>query len=65
GISGQTSLPGGQSGVLGSPLYANLLPRWLTNETHPLRQRLPELLRSVAEVTLFLPQRRYDDDDDD
>ncbi len=63
GISGQTSLPGGESGVLGSPLYANLLPRWLTNETHPLRQRLPELLRSVAEVTLLLPARQEEDDD--
>ena len=65
GISGQASLPGGESGVLGDPLYANLLPRWLTNETHPLRQRLPELLRSIAEITLFRPPRRDDDDDDD
>ncbi len=65
GISGRTSLPGGESGVLGSPLYANLLPRWLTNETHPLRQRLPELLRNIAEVTRFRPPRRDDDDEYD
>ncbi len=64
GISGETSLPGGESGVLGSPLYANLLPRWLTNDTHPLRQRLPDLLRSIAEITLFLPPLQDDDDDD-
>ena len=35
GIRAQSSLPGGVSGVLGSPLYANLLPMWLTNGTYP------------------------------
>ncbi len=29
-------LPGGQSGVLGSPLYASQLGRWLTNQYKPL-----------------------------
>lgn len=29
-------LPGGQSGVLGSPLYASQLGRWLTNQFKPL-----------------------------
>jgi acyl-homoserine lactone acylase PvdQ len=35
GLVGQTSLPGGVSGVPGSPLYFNLLPMWLTNQTYP------------------------------
>ena len=32
GIHAVTSLPGGPSGVLGHPLYINLLRPWLTNE---------------------------------
>lgn len=45
GIVAETSLPGGTSGTLGSPFYANLLPMWLTNDAFPsvLRQmpRIP------------------------
>jgi penicillin G amidase len=37
GITSVSSLPGGQSGVPGSPFYVNLLGRWLTNEAFPLR----------------------------
>ncbi|GIF75007.1 penicillin acylase family protein [Asanoa siamensis] len=37
GIRAVSSLPGGTSETLGSPYYANLLPRWLTNETYPVR----------------------------
>ena len=29
-------MPGGQSGVLGSPTYASQLRRWLTNNYHQL-----------------------------
>jgi penicillin G amidase len=37
GIESVSSLPGGQSGVPGSPFYLNLLRRWLTNDSFPLR----------------------------
>ena len=37
GIASVSSLPGGQSGVQGSQFYVNLLRRWLTNDTFPLR----------------------------
>lgn len=30
-MSGESALPGGVSGVLGSPFYANLLSGWLPN----------------------------------
>jgi penicillin amidase len=46
-ISGESSLPGGESGVLGSPFYANLLPTWLSNDTHPHRQT-PNEVRNDA-----------------
>ena len=36
GIKAVTSLPGGPSGVLGNPLYINLLRPWLTNEAFAL-----------------------------
>jgi penicillin G amidase len=37
GIESVSSLPGGQSGVPSSQFYLNLLGRWLTNESFPLR----------------------------
>lgn len=35
-IKAEQILPGGQSGVLGSPLYASQLSRWLTNQYKPM-----------------------------
>ncbi|HZA82398.1 MAG TPA: penicillin acylase family protein, partial [Actinomycetes bacterium] len=32
-VDAESSLPGGTSGVPGSPFYVNLLPEWLTNDT--------------------------------
>jgi hypothetical protein len=34
----------------------NLLESWLTNETHPLRQRLGEILPDTQRRDLLLPQ---------
>ncbi|HEX6084484.1 MAG TPA: penicillin acylase family protein [Thermoanaerobaculia bacterium] len=36
GINAVTSLPGGPSGLVASPLYVNLLRPWLTNEAFPI-----------------------------
>ncbi|HEY6004722.1 MAG TPA: penicillin acylase family protein, partial [Anaeromyxobacter sp.] len=57
GFRAVTSLPGGTSGVLGSPFYFNLLPAWLTNEAFPVSLDPP----GGAEVfsrELFVPARR-------
>jgi penicillin G amidase len=37
GIRGETSTPGGVSGVPGSPTYVNLLPMWLTNDYYAIQ----------------------------
>jgi penicillin amidase len=42
-VVAESSLPGGTSGVPGQPFYVNLLPRWLTNDTFPLRQDVDDL----------------------
>ena len=55
GFRGDSSLPGGESGVLGNPFYANLLGRWLTNESHPLRQRAKDFIDDAVDVRLFAP----------
>ena len=55
GIDGQTSLPGGESGVLGSPLYANILGRWLTNDYYDIRQRNRDVKQSAASTQKFVP----------
>ncbi len=60
GIKGQTTLPGGESGVLGSPLYANILGRWLTNDYYDIRQRNRDVRQSAASAQKFVPP---DDDD--
>ncbi len=36
GLRAEQIIPGGQSGVLGDPLYASQLHRWLTNQYHPM-----------------------------
>ena len=41
--------------MLGSPFYANLLGRWLTNETHPLRQDEADIAASAVLRLLFVP----------
>ncbi|HEX4602525.1 MAG TPA: penicillin acylase family protein [Candidatus Angelobacter sp.] len=55
GIRGVSSLPGGISGVLGSPFYVNLLPQWLAN--HAYRQLFTEddLEDHILNVTRFVP----------
>jgi penicillin G amidase len=37
-VYAESSLPGGTSGVPGTPFYVNLLPSWLTNDTFTLEQ---------------------------
>jgi penicillin amidase len=54
-FAGRTILPGGESGVLGSPFYVNLLGRWLTNDTYEVRQRLKDILKDLQERELFVP----------
>jgi len=57
GFRARTSLPGGVSGVLGSPFYANLLRPWLTNDAHPLLQQPAQVLQATVEATLLQPAR--------
>jgi penicillin amidase len=54
-IEGRTVLPGGMSGVLTSPFYANLLGRWLTNDTYPLRQNMGEVMQNLDSQQMFRP----------
>jgi penicillin amidase len=54
-IVAETALPGGASGVLGSEFYANLLGRWLTNDTYPLRSGLGEVMQALHGQQSFRP----------
>ncbi len=56
-ITGRSSLPGGESGVLGSPFYVNLLPEWLTNESHRHLTNLGEVIRDASSREVFEPAR--------
>lgn len=49
-IHGTSSLPGGVSGVLGSPFYVNLLPAWLRNEAYHQLFTEKELLRDAVSL---------------
>ena len=53
----ESSLPGGQSGVPGSPFRVNLLETWLTNDTRPLRQSLSELAGDIVSIERILPNK--------
>jgi penicillin amidase len=54
-IDGETALPGGMSGVLASPFYANLLGRYLTNDTYPLRTNMGEVMQNIYSQQMFKP----------
>jgi hypothetical protein len=41
--------------VLTSPFYANLLGRWLLNESYPLRQNLGEVMQNLYSQQMFKP----------
>lgn len=56
-IAGETALPGGISGVPGSPFYTNLLPRWLANDYYPLRIGTGEILQDLDMQQTFRPAR--------
>jgi penicillin amidase len=57
-IDAETALPGGMSGVPGNPFYANLLGRWLTNDTYPLRQGTGEIMQAIWSQQQFRPARK-------
>src|SRR5439155_8184867 len=52
-VRADSSLPGGVSGVPGSPYYADLLAGWLSNETFPLLFRHNEIQNNAASLTIF------------
>ena len=54
-VRAESVWPGGTSGVLGSPFYANLLPLWLTNDTVPLLFRTSDLQHELYSVDKFVP----------
>lgn len=54
-IDAETALPGGMSGVLTSPFYANLLGRYLTNDTYPLRTNLGDVTQNIYNQQMFKP----------
>lgn len=58
GMRGVSSLPGGISGVLGSPFYVNLLPEWLTNHAYDQLFREDELEGHILNVTRFVPAKK-------
>jgi penicillin G amidase len=56
GMTGESALPGGVSGVLGSPFYTNLLSSWLANQYYPLINiGEDEMEQNVMSVTRLLP----------
>jgi penicillin amidase len=57
-LDATTALPGGESGVIGSPHYVDLLPGWLTNEAFPLPTNRAAILHGATRKETFVPPRR-------
>ncbi len=57
-IRAESSLPGGTSGVLGSPFYANLLAAWLTNDTFEVSLSRADILPEASSEEHFVPARK-------
>lgn len=54
-IAASEIIPGGQSAVLGSPLYASQLGRWLTNNYHALPVPVATATAQVTSTVEFVP----------
>lgn len=54
-IAAQEIIPGGESGVLGSPHRADQLGRWLTNQYHPLLITSAQVRAASVSVTVLEP----------
>lgn len=54
-VRAESSLPGGESGVLGSPFYVNLLGSWLTDDTFQLLTSPADILPGASSVEFFTP----------
>ncbi len=55
GMTAVSALPGGISGILGSPFYFNLLPDWLTDDAFQQLFTNEEIEENTLSVTRFLP----------
>ncbi len=55
GTEAVTALPGGESGVPGSPDSANLLPLWLTDDAYPVVQWWGDLVGAATQRTIYRP----------
>jgi penicillin amidase len=60
GMRAVSALPGGTSGVLGSPFYFNLLPGWLINDAFPLLFTQDAIEEHTLSVTKFVPASEPD-----
>ncbi|MGN6331804.1 MAG: penicillin acylase family protein [Motilibacteraceae bacterium] len=49
------STPGGTSGILGNPRYANLLPKWLTDDYYPQLLSEPGLRGTLVTTQTYRP----------
>jgi penicillin amidase len=52
----QQIIPGGQNSVLGNPLYASQLGRWLTNQYKPMPLSVSAATANPAAVLSFQPR---------
>ena len=48
-------LPGGESGVLGSPFYASQLGRWLTNNYKTVNIKVSDAVANPIQTLNFVP----------
>jgi penicillin amidase len=55
GIHAVQVIPGGASGVPGSPTFGSLVELWATNDYHEAASELGDVLRSAVSLQLFLP----------
>jgi penicillin amidase len=55
GINAFEIIPGGQSGVLGSSFYANMLGRWLTDHYHPMLFMRSQVESDIMTDQIFTP----------
>ena len=56
GVSGFNVMPGGPSGVPGSPDYATQLGTWLTSDYHPVEMRQSPAKGATSSTDSYVPE---------
>jgi acyl-homoserine lactone acylase PvdQ len=55
-VEAENIIPGGQSGLIDSPFYADQAKKWLANETIPMHFHVEDVVSGADGRELYVPE---------